>query len=231
MPMWLLPLLIAATTGALALPIGLYLAWIIDGRYRPPAWLRWFESQLDTGEQTWKQYAVSLLLFNTLLFVLAFALLSLQPLLPLNPDRRGMLAPTTIFHTAISFVTCNSQQHYAGEQHLSYFSQLAVIVANMFLSGGVSLCAAAAVIRGLRGDAHLGNFYLDLWRSVVYVLVPLSLLFGLLFLAAGTPMTFDGAVLAEPAGQRIARGPVAAAHRLTPPDRNMLATMTASWLK
>jgi K+-transporting ATPase ATPase A chain len=206
--MWLFPLLALALSTALALPAGLYMARVLDGDGRLPAWMRRLESPLDTGPQGWKQYAGSLLLFNVLLFAVSYLVLALQPVLPLNPDRRGMLAPSTIFHTVISFVTNNSQQHYAGEVHLSYFSQLTVIVGNMFLGGGVSLCALLAVIRGLRGDAHVGNFYVDLWRSVAYVLLPASLLAGVLFLADGVPMTFRGAVHL-PDGA-IARGPVAA---------------------
>jgi potassium-transporting ATPase potassium-binding subunit len=217
-----LPVLVLAVTALLALPIGRFLAWIADGHYRPPRWLAWVERRLDTGPQTWKQYGVSLLLFNTVMFVVAFAILALQPLLPLNPDEKRMLAPTTVFHTALSFVTNNSQQHYAGEQHLSYFSQLVAIVWSMFVSGGVGLCALVAVIRGLRGDTHLGNFYLDLWRAVAYVLVPATVPAAVLFLAAGVPMTLDGAAPAltmqagamgaadgESLPQRIARGPVA----------------------
>jgi K+-transporting ATPase ATPase A chain len=208
MTVWVLPLLVVGTTVLLSVPVGRYLALLLDGRYRVPRWLGWLERRVDTGPQSWKQYAVALLLFNTLLFASSYVVLALQPALPLNPDHKGMLAPSTLFHTVISFVANNSQQHYAGEVHLSYFSQLTVIVGNMFLSGGVSLCALVAVVRGLRGDAHMGNYYLDLWRAVVYFLLPLSLLFGLAFLAAGTPMTFAPA--AEASDQRIARGPVAA---------------------
>jgi K+-transporting ATPase ATPase A chain len=202
--MWLFPLLVLVLTVLLSLPVGCYLAWIVDGRYRPPGWLGRLEARLDTGPQDARQYTFALLLCNTLLFALGFVLLALQPVLPLNPDGKGMLAPSTIFHTVISFVANNSQQHYSGEQHLSYFSQLVVIVGNMFLGGGVSLCVLAAVVRGLRGDAHLGNYYLDMWRIVVYALLPASLILGVLFLAAGTPMTFAGA-----APGPIARGPVA----------------------
>src|SRR6516225_8448030 len=102
--MWTVPVLIVAVTVALALPVGRYLARVMDD-WRPPDWLGRLERRLDTGPQSWKQYAVALLLFNTLMFVVAFAVLALQPLLPLNPDHKGMLAPTTIFHTAISFFT------------------------------------------------------------------------------------------------------------------------------
>jgi K+-transporting ATPase ATPase A chain len=124
--MWLLPLLIVGTTVALSVPVGFYLAWVADGRYRPPTWLGWLEQRLDTGPQGWKQYTLSMLLFNTVMFVFGYVVLALQPVLPLNPDGKTMLAPTTIFHTACSFLTNTDLQHYAGEQHLSYFSQVVV---------------------------------------------------------------------------------------------------------
>jgi len=121
---WFLPFLILAGTTALAIPLSRYLAWIMDGRYRAWRWLAWIERRVDTGAQNWKQYAVAMLLFNTLMFVFGFAVLSLQPVLPLNPDGKHTLAPTTIFNTTISFLTNTNLQHYSGEQHLSYFSQL-----------------------------------------------------------------------------------------------------------
>ena len=213
--MWFLPLLIVATTVVLSIPIGFYLAWIIDGRYTPPRWLRAIEERLNTGAQNWKQYTIALLVFNTVMFIVAFVILALQPYLPLNPDHhgKGPLAPTTIFNTAVSFLTNTNLQHYAGEQHLSYFSQLTAILWNMFVSAGVGFCALAAVMRGLRGDAHMGNFYLDMWRVVVYVFLPASLVMGVLLLAAGVPMTFEGkadVTTLEEQKQEIARGPVAA---------------------
>jgi K+-transporting ATPase ATPase A chain len=222
--MWFLPLFIVGTTMVLSIPIGLYLAWITDGRYRAPSWLRWIEHRFDTGRQNWKQYTISLLLFNTLMFVFSFVVLALQPVLPLNPDGKPMLAPTTIFNTASSFLTNTNLQHYSGEQHLSYFSQLAVICWNMFVSAGIGYCALAAIIRGLRGDAHMGNFYLDLWRMTAYVFLPPSLLMGIFLMADGVPMTFQKAAevrpleagsmgtdaQGQPKPQTIARGPVAA---------------------
>lgn len=142
--MWLFPLVVLLITLCLSLPAGLYLAHVLDDRARLPAWLRRIEACFDTGPQTWKQYAADLLLFNVLLFAVSYIVLALQPVLPLNPDHKHMLAPSTIFHTVISFVTNNSQQHYAGEVHLSYFSQLTVIVGNMFFGGGVSLSPSSA---------------------------------------------------------------------------------------
>ena len=133
--MWLLPFLILVTAVALSIPLGRYLAWIMDGRLpRRRACCAWFEQRLDTGPQDWKQYAVALLLFNAAIFVFGFVVLALQPLMPLNPDGRGMLAPTTIFNTVSSFLTNTNLQHYSGEQHLSYFSQIFFVIWNMFVS-------------------------------------------------------------------------------------------------
>ena len=225
MSVWYLPILIVLTTIVLSIPVGLYLAWINDGRYRAPGWLRWIEQRLDTGPQSWKQYAVAILLFNTVMFLFGFAVLALQPHHPaaLNPDNHGMLAPGTIFNTAISFLTNTNLQHYSGEVHLSYFSQIVFVLWNMFVSAAVGFCALIAIIRGLRGDLHMGNYYLDMWRIVAYVFLPASLIVGVVLLAAGVPMTFDkaqevqtveagamGNENGKPLPQVIARGPVAA---------------------
>jgi K+-transporting ATPase ATPase A chain len=219
--MWLLPLMIVGTTVVLSVLVGRYLAWIMDGRYTPPRWLRWIEQRCDTGPQSWKQYALALLLFNLVMFVFTYVVLALQPQLPLNPDSKKMLSPTTIFNTASSFLTNTNLQHYSGEQHLSYFSQLTAILWNMFVSASVGFCALVAVIRGLRGDKHMGNYYLDMWRVVVYVFLPASVIMGMLLIPAGVPMTLQGAAKVEGAKgtaekadeaepQEIARGPVAA---------------------
>ncbi|QEL13403.1 potassium-transporting ATPase subunit KdpA [Limnoglobus roseus] len=217
--MWLLPILIVGTTVLLSVPIGRYLAGIIDGKYQAPAFLRWFERRLDTGPQNWKQYAASLVIFNTVMFLFGYLVLALQPSLPLNqrdaafPDGKGMLSPTTIFNTVTSFLTNTNLQHYSGEQHLSYFSQLLFVLWNMFTSAAVGFCALAAVIRGLRGDPHMGNYYVDMWRVVVYVFVPFSVITGILLIAAGMPMTLEPSAevqTLQPGTQVIARGPVAA---------------------
>ena len=225
--MWTLPILLIVTAVILSIPVGFYLAWIMDGKYKAPRPLAWIERRLDGGPQNWKQYATALLLFNVVMFVVGFVCLSIQHLdflSFLNPDKKGMLAPTTVFHTAISFLTNTNLQHIAGEQHLSYFSQMTAIMWNMFVSASVGFCALSAVIRALRSDAHMGNYYLDMWRAVVYVFLPSSLILGVLFLANGMPMTFEGAAKVdtleknamgvddnnEAKQQEIARGPVAA---------------------
>jgi K+-transporting ATPase ATPase A chain len=222
--MWTLPILVLAVTFLLAVPIGLYMAWVFEGRYRLPTLLRWVENRVDTGPQNWKQYCVAFMLFNVVTFVVGFLVLGLQPYLPLNPDNKGMLAPTTIFHTVISFLTNTNQQHYSGEVHLSYFSQLFFICWKQILSPVLGLCALLAVIRGLRGDSHMGNFYVDLWRGMVYWFLPICVVVAVLLMASGVPMTLEGSAQAatlEPGSmgaddagvnklQQIARGPVAA---------------------
>jgi K+-transporting ATPase ATPase A chain len=222
--MWTLPILILVTTILLSIPLGRYLAWIIDGRFQAPQWLRWFEQRVDTGPQNWKQYAVSLMFFNTVMFVFGYAILQSQALFPLNPDGRGTLSPTTVFNTVTSFMTNTNLQHYSGDQHLSHFSQVGFIVWNMFVSAAVGFCALAAIIRGLRGDSQMGNYFLDMWRVVVYAFLPLSLVMGVLLMAEGQPMTFEGQVQVatvepgamgmaadgQPNPQMIVRGPVAA---------------------
>src|SRR5438128_8159115 len=190
--MWTLPLLILATTFALAVPLGLYMAWVFEGRYQLPSGLRWLEKRLDTGPQTWKHYCLAFMVFNLVTFVVGFAVLSLQPWLPLNPDAKGMLSPSMIFHTTISFMTNTNQQHYSGEVHLSYFSQLFFVCWKQILSPVIGLAALLAIIRGLRGDKHMGNFYLDMWRGVVYFYVPVCLIVGVLLIVGGVPMTLEG---------------------------------------
>ena len=206
--MWVLPVLIVGLAAGLSVPLGRYMARALDRPARNRV-----ERLLDTGPQKWKSYCFALLGFNAVAFVAGFALLALQPSLPLNPDGKGMLAPSTIFNTAASFVTNTNLQHYAGEVHLSYFSQVFFICWKQFVGPAVGLAALLAVIRGLRGDAHMGNFYLDLWRGVACVFVPLALVVAVLLVAGGVPMTLDGAAQVttlDGGEQTVARGPVAA---------------------
>src|SRR5256885_2212145 len=109
--MWTLPILLLAVAFILAVPVGVYMAWVFEGRYRLPGWLRRVEDRLNTGPQSWKQYCLAFMLFNLVTFVVGFAVLSLQPYHPafLNPDGKGMLSPSMIFHTTISFMTNTNQ--------------------------------------------------------------------------------------------------------------------------
>src|SRR3984957_5465882 len=188
---WLLPIAILVVTTILAVPLSRYLAWSMNGQYKAPRFLHWFEARLDSGPQNWKQYPVSILLFNSALFVFGFAILSLQPWLPLNPDGKGMLAPTTIFHTVVSFMTNTDLQHYSGDQVFSNFSQIFFGLTNFFLSASIGFCGLTAIIRAFRSDSHVSNFFLDMWRGVVYMFLPISFLLGIVFLQQGSPMTYQ----------------------------------------
>ena len=183
-----------ATATLVAFPLSRYMAWIMDGKYRPRSAFRWFEERLDSGPQNWKQYAGSLLLFNTLMFVFGFLVLALQPWTPLNPDGKTMLAPSTIFHSVVSFMTNTDLQHYAGDQHLSNFSQIFFGIFMLFVSAAIGLSALTAVIRALRGDSKLGNFFLDMWRVLVYMFLPAAFGIALLFITQGSPMTFQSSI-------------------------------------
>ena len=188
---WLLPIAILVVTTILAIPMGRYLAWIMNGQYKAPRFFHWFEARLDSGPQNWKQYTVSVLLFNSVLFLFGFAILALQPWMPLNPDGKGMLAPTTIFHSVVSFMTNTDLQHYSGDQVFSNFSQIFFCLTNFFLSASIGFCGLTAIIRAFRGDGHVGNFFVDMWRVVVYMFLPCAFLLGIVFVQQGSPMTYQ----------------------------------------
>lgn len=164
-------------------------------------------------DQSWKQYALSLLLFNGIMFVVVFCILGLQQLLPLNPDNMGVLEPSLIFNTAASFTSNTNLQHYSGEQSLSYFSQLFGLMWLQYVSPATGIAALAALARGLGGKIGLGNFYGDLMRAIFLILIPVCLVAAILLALGGVIMTLDGSVTAttlEGVKQTIARGPVAA---------------------
>jgi K+-transporting ATPase ATPase A chain len=191
--MWLLPITIIVLPIILAIPLSTFMARIMDGHYRPWSILGWFERRLDSGPQNWKQYTVTLLFFNTVLFLFGYLVLSLQPWMPLNPRGLGMIEPTTIFNTVMSFATNTDIQHYSGDQTFSNFSQIFFCIPMFFLSAAIGLCALTAIIRAFRSDANLGNFFLDMWRVVIYLFLPAAFALSIVFLAQGMPMTFQSA--------------------------------------
>jgi K+-transporting ATPase ATPase A chain len=162
-------------------------------------------------EQTWQQYSISLVISNIVMWLVTFAVVSLQKLLPLNPDGIASMEPTLSFNTISSFVTNTNLQHYSGETGLSYFSQMFVISFLQFVTAATGVAACIAVIRGLAGSrlATLGNFYVDLTRATVRLFLPLAILVSVIVMWQGTPMTFEGAAQAttvEGQPQAIARG-------------------------
>ncbi|MGO9951896.1 MAG: potassium-transporting ATPase subunit KdpA [Dissulfurispiraceae bacterium] len=221
---WLLPISLLMTASVIAFPLSRYFAWIMDANYKPLPVFGWFEKHLNSGPQSWKQYAGSLIVFNTLLFGFGYLVLVLQQWMPFNPDGKVMLAPSAIFNSAISFMANTDLQHYSGERHLSNFSQIFFCIANMFLSPAVGFCALTGIIRALRGDSSLGNFFLDMWRVLIYMYLPVAFVIALFYVVQGSPMTLESSyqvTTLEPAAmgttdtgevkkQNIVVGPVAA---------------------
>lgn len=157
------------------------------------------------------QYAKGVLYSNLAMFILVYLIFMLQGILPLNPTELDAPSWDLALHTAISFVTNTNQQHYSGETTFSYASQMLALGYLMFTSAATGIAVAIAFIRGLTGRA-LGNFYVDLTRSITRILLPISLVGGLVLLILGVPETLAGSAVAttlEGATQYIARGPVA----------------------
>jgi K+-transporting ATPase ATPase A chain len=165
--------------------------------------------------QRWQQYAISLLASNGIMWLATFAIVTLQHVLPLNPDGIAAMEPTLAFNTISSFTTNTNLQHYSGETGLSYFAQQFAVVFLQFVTAATGMAASVAVMRGLAGSrlASLGNYYVDMTRAAVRVLLPLSIVVGTVLMWQGTPMTFEGAaraVTVEGQEQVIARGVAAA---------------------
>jgi K+-transporting ATPase ATPase A chain len=161
----------------------------------------------------WKAYLSAMLLSNFVMLLLMYLVLRLQKYLPLNPDGIDNMPAAQAFNTAISFITNTNWQSYSGENALSYLSQMLAITFPMFTSAATGFAAAVAFIRGLIGrQDNLGNFYVDMVRSITRVFLPLSLIVALFLVFQGVPQTLQGAVDAttlEGAKQTITRGLVA----------------------
>ena len=205
---------------ALAYPLGLYMARVYASGFR----LRWLSS-LENGfyrvvrtdpdkEQDWKSYSKTVIVFTVVFFGLLYAIQRLQGHLFLNPDGLKGVPAHIALNTTASFTTNTNWQFYGGEFTMSYLTQMGGLAVQQFVSAAVGMAVLVAVIRGLsrRTATDLGNFWVDLYRSTVYILLPLSLVLGVILLSQGVPQTFSGHATAstlEGAGQTIARGPVA----------------------
>ncbi len=214
--------LVLIATLLLAKPLGLYMARVFSGER---TWLSPVLSPVEAGfyklagvrreaEQGWLSYTVSVLAFSLAGFLALFAILRLQGVLPFNPQGFGPVAPDLAFNTAVSFVTNTNWQNYGGESTLSNFSQMAGLTVQNFLSAATGIAVAMAVTRAfMRSNASaLGNFWVDMTRATVYVLLPLSVVVALAFVAMGLPQNLDANFVAktlEGAQQTIATGPVA----------------------
>jgi K+-transporting ATPase ATPase A chain len=216
---------IALTLGlavALGWPVGAYMARVWEGKstwldpiLKPVERVFYGAAGVDPNKgQGWLTYLTALLAFNGAGFLLLYAILRLQGLLPLNPLHFAGMSPHLAFNTAVSFVTNTNWQSYGGENTLSNLSQMTGLTVQNFVSAASGIAVAAALTRAFaanRGE-QLGNFWADLVRNTLYVLLPISIVFALVLVALGVPQTLAAHVDAhtlEGAKQGIALGPVA----------------------
>ena len=148
------------------------------------------------SEMSWKTYAFSVLIFNLVGVIFLFILLRVQNLLPLNPQALGSVSPELSFNTAVSFTTNTNWQNYGGESTMSNLSQMLGMGVQNFLSAATGMAVLIAMIRGLSRHAtrELGNFWIDLVRSVLYILIPLALILAILLVSQGVVQTFHSNV-------------------------------------
>jgi len=195
---WLLLALFLAVLLAAAWPLGIWLSRLCAGRL--PRFMQRVESPLyrlagvSPGESMhWKSYALSLLAFSVLSVLAVYALQRLQGVLPLNPAGMAAITPDSAFNTAVSFVTNTNWQGYAGESAMSYLTQMLAFTVQNFASAAVGIAVVFALIRGFaaRSTAVIGNFWVDITRITLWLLLPLSLVFALFLAGSGVIQNFD----------------------------------------
>ena len=206
----------------LSYPLGRYIAKVYKGEktwsdFMAPIerWIYKFSGINPEEEMNWKQFLKALLIVNLFWFFWGMILLVSQGILPLNPDGNPGQSPDLAFNTCISFMVNCSLQHYSGETGLSYFTQLFVIMLFQFITAACGMAALAGVFKAMAAKTTqtIGNFWVYLVKSTTRILMPLSLLVGILLIINGTPMTFKGQqhlTTLEGTEQVISQGPTAA---------------------
>ena len=199
----------------LAIPLGAYMTRVYEGRattaqkiFGPLERLLYRLFRVDPKtEQSWQRYAVALVLFNILGLVLVYALQRLQGVLPGNPNDLPAVDPRVAWNTASSFVSNTNWQAYGGESTMSNLVQALALGVQNFVSAATGMAVLVALVRGFtrRQSDEIGNFWVDLTRSTVYILIPLSVMLAVFLISQGVPQTLDGSV----ANDTIAVGPVA----------------------
>jgi len=191
----------------LGMPLGAYMARVYEGEatfaqrllgpverfvYR----ISGVRADEDMG---WKRYAAAMLLFQVLGFAVAYGLQRLQAALPLNPDAMTAVPPEVSFNTAASFVTNTNWQAYGGETTMSYLTQMLALTVQNFVSAATGMAVLVALVRGFsrRSASGVGNFWVDMTRTTLYVLIPLSLVFALVLVSQGVVQTFAGHATAQ----------------------------------
>jgi K+-transporting ATPase ATPase A chain len=200
---------------ALAWPLGWYMARVFEGRC--PRWMRFLrpvERLLyrilrvrPEEEMDWKRYAIAMLLFNFVGLLVVYLIQRVQGTLPLNPQGFGAVAPDSALNTATSFATNTNWQGYGGESTMSYFTQMLALTVQNFVSAATGIAVLLPLIRGFtrRTTEKLGNFWVDLTRATLYVLLPLSVILSLALVSQGVLQNFSGyktATLAETASDK-----------------------------
>src|SRR5271170_6488137 len=198
--------------------LGSYMAAVFDGRVH---FLGWAERPvyrlLGTSpeqEQTWKRYAGSLVIFSAVAMGVTYLIIRIQGSLPLNPQHQGAVGPALSFNTATSFATNTNWQNYGGETTMSYFSQIGALTFQQFLSPAIGIAVAIAMVRGFarRNSPTIGNFWVDITRCILYILLPIAFVEGIIFVGQGAVQTLAGPIQVHNAlngvTQTIPRGPI-----------------------
>jgi len=219
---WIQILLYCAIVVALVKPLGWYMTGVFNGEstflspvLRPvERGLYWIGGVDEKREQHWLTYTVAMLLFHVGGFLIIYGLMRLQAILPFNPADQSAVAPDLSFNTAISFITNTNWQNYGGESTLSYLVQMLGLTHQNFLSAATGIALAVALIRGFSRSSMrtIGNFWVDVTRCTLYVLLPICIVYTLFLVWQGIPQTLGAYVDAttlEGAKQTIAVGPVA----------------------
>ena len=198
--------------------LGSYMAAVFDGRVHFLGWVeRPIYGLLRTNpeqEQTWKRYAGAMIIFSAVSIAFTYVIIRIQGSLPLNPQHLGGVPPALSFNTAASFVTNTNWQNYGGETTMSYFSQIGSLTVQQFVSPAVGIAAAIVLIRGFsrRNSPTVGNFWVDITRCLLYILLPIAFIAGIIFVGQGAVQTLSGPIDIHNAlnnvTQTIPRGPI-----------------------
>jgi potassium-transporting ATPase potassium-binding subunit len=215
-------LILIFVTIILAVPIGKYMSKVFTGQKTFMTPLMLPVEQLiyrivginENEEMNWKRYAYALIVFNIIAIIFIFALQILQGFLPLNPQHMPGVRWDTALNTAISFVTNTNWQSYAGETTMSYFTQMLGLAVQNFVSAAVGIATILVLVRGFtrKNTGNLGNFWVDMTRTILYILLPLSIIFAIVLVSQGVVQTLDPYTTAETldgVNQTIPLGPAA----------------------
>jgi K+-transporting ATPase ATPase A chain len=199
--------------------LGAYMVSVYENRTR---WLSFLERPIyrvigvdPEAEQSWQRYGASVIVFSGVILLIGYVLLRLQGHLPLNPQHLPDVSPALSWNTIVSFVTNTNWQSYSGESTMSYLSQMGTLALQNFLSASVGIAVAVTLIRGFsrKGSKTIGNFWVDLVRGTLYILLPIAFIFAIVFMAQGAIQTLSGPAHIHDAlngmKQTIPRGPVA----------------------